>query len=262
MFTTSTIDPAVTGKRDERKHVVVRFFTKSVHDPKLTRDQKSPTPLFRDEEYVELKFRGDAKSVNVAPAHDRAFLNREPDGPSHWSYAEFYHEQYDAFKAGEAQRASGAFTPLEMMTDLSPSLLASLKAKNIHSIEALAEIEPQHLRGFGTNGQALRTKAEDYIEAAKQRFDTSALMDENVKMRAEIEQLRSLVTASDPVTDDAPGNAGHSEFAAEFESWSNDALRSFITDQTGEEPSKNIGGPILKKMAAKVAAEKAGAKAA
>lgn len=259
MFAAQDIDPAVTGRRDERKHVVVRFFLKSVPNAKRSREMRSPQ--FDDQEYCEIKFRGDAKSINVGPAHEPVIFMRDDHGARHYSYAEFYADQYAVFKAGEAQKAAGTYTPIEMLTSIPPSQISTLKAMNIHSVEALEEIEPQHLRKLGTNGQALRTAAEEYIEAAKRRFDAAALETENAELRARLERLETMMKgATEP--EEAEPEEGEAEFATEFKSWSLDALRAFLTDQTGEEPSANAPAHILRKMAVKVAAEKAKAKAA
>lgn len=80
-------------------------------------------PTVKNIEMVEIFQAGekDTQIEEVNVLHQRRW-------PRHW----------DAFKAGQAQIADG--TPLELLFPANPQVVADLKSKNIHTIQALAGV--------------------------------------------------------------------------------------------------------------------------
>ena len=247
----SMLDP--TARRDERKHVVVRFFNHPVHDPVAS--EKEKRPVFKDVPYVRLQFRGDNKSETVQPALDRVFFNRDREDhePTHLSYAEFYPEQWEAFVKGEtARQAVGAYTPIEMLTELTPAKIAELKAINIHTVESLAELEHANLKKLGGQGMALRTRAEQFLAASKERVDAASMAARLEALEAENARMKTLLDGAAEESEEDAEETG----STEFDDWDGDTLRAFISDQTGQEPGKNTTLKALRKMANNIKKEK------
>lgn len=120
-----------------------------------------------EEEYVEIRIAGDDKTVMVRRVQDR---DRE-------QFADYYR----AFKMG----VSGPIgTPLEDWPMLNADQINFLKAKNISTLEALAELGENGIASLGMGGRAL-------VESAKRELQRRRHKAEE----AEAEELRRQVQA-------------------------------------------------------------------
>ena len=97
------------------------------------------------------------------------------------TYAERFMRQYRQFKAMAAQTKSG--TPLAHAPFLTEARRAELRAQNIYTVEALADIDGQELKNLGTGGREMKNKAMEYIAESKTQAP-------NMAAAAELEALQ------------------------------------------------------------------------
>jgi hypothetical protein len=151
-------------------------------------------PVYDDLEVIEIRFAANRQTVGVFPAHELCEwgVDQNTGIRQRITYAQKYPDQYKAFKHGAAQSASG--TPIEELTFLTQGKRLELKALNIYTAEALAELDGVNLKALGMSGRELKNQAQAYLDAAASTSDV-------LKMAAEIETLKAQLAAKD---DDKP----------------------------------------------------------
>lgn len=151
-------------------------------------------PIFVDQEYVRIVIAGDSKS---SPVHkvNQSHIDRWPD-------------HYRAFKQGHEAPIEG--TPLNQWPSISASQAAELKALNIHTVEALAQLPDTGIQRIGMGGRELVKKAVAFLEAAKDTAAAQKYAAENERLRNDVEmlqqQIKELASLIDEKTspDDTP----------------------------------------------------------
>ena len=165
--------------------IAPRFFIDAVEDVAETR--KQGRPIFKDMEFVEVKFAGDRQRVHVAPAHEPF---RRDKATNQWvTYAQEYAPIYQKFKDGITQDAIG--TPLEEVPFLTASKRSELKALNIRNIEALASLDGQPLARLGMGGRELKNQAIAYLEKASGSADVIKMAAENEALKSQMDDLKA-----------------------------------------------------------------------
>lgn len=171
----------------QKSQVHVTFYMKAKEDKKASRE--AGRPIFKDVEYVQIRYPGDTKREHHAPAHERAYL--PPDsGGQRISYAEMYPDHYKLFKA-EAEQVVG--TPLKELPFLTEAQRATLKAYGILSAEQFVGTPDRNLRNLGMGYHALRNQAKAYIEKATGNADTARLAAENAEMSDRLKAMEAML---------------------------------------------------------------------
>lgn len=238
----------------DTRHLFIEFFLDAVENQNKSR--KEGRPVYDEREFVRIKFVGDPKRIHVAPAHEKFW--RDPSTNTWVSYAERYHKHYDAFKTGEAVKGSG--TPLEELHFINVAKRAELKALNIHTAEALAQMDGAALARVGMYGRSLKTQAQAYLDSAAKTAPFSKLAEENAALVARIQALEAQMATGKPaapaVSDDAMADRIEDAMAAEaearvsrFNNWSDADLKAFIKDRTKKAPQGQPSHATLVRMA-------------
>jgi len=196
-------------------------------------------PIFNDQEIVRVRFPGsDACYVFPATAKASGWISDPLTGEmTQITYAEKFRKQYLQFKERATQTKSG--TLLDYVPFLTESKRAELKALNIYTLEALAEVDGQPLKNLGMHGRDLKNKATEYIAETKQGAPSKEL----------IEQLEALKARNAILEEDAKFVSQRQAAEAEFENMSVDQLREFITSNTGHTPQGTLNRKTLIRMA-------------
>src|SRR5262245_13888231 len=115
-----------------------------------------------DIELCEIRAPG-SRDVKAFPAHVRSHWSVDPYTGLNIevSYAQRFKRQYEQFKAHAQQTKTG--TPLAYVPFLTEARRAELRALNIYTIEALAEVEGAELKNLGYQGRDLKNRAIEYI---------------------------------------------------------------------------------------------------
>jgi hypothetical protein len=199
-------------------------------------------PIYDDMELVEILIPGDRLSRPVLVASEES----SNGGPT---WAQLYPREYEAFKRGQIQATSG--TPLEHWPTslLTAARVAELKALNIFSVEDLAAVADGYLGRMGMGARELREQARAYIARGKEDATSNAMAariaDLEAKLAAVLE-MRTAVPAqpAEPVERD-------------LADLSNDELKAYIKQQTGEPVRGNPSRETLIERASALAMEPA-----
>lgn len=124
--------------------------------------------IFDDVIYVEVIAPGSGNSTPVFEL-ERVFDEHmnHPEPLRGTKYEELKQYIEDFKKNEEARDSSLAGTPLEQWPEMNRSLVATLKAQGVFTVDALAALPDSKLSVVGPDGRSWRSKAEAYIEDAK-----------------------------------------------------------------------------------------------
>lgn len=92
-------------------------------------------------------------------------------------------------------------TPLEMWPALDVRQIASLKALNIYTVEALADLSDSALQQVGMGARDLKTRAQAFLDAASGTADVQQLAADNKRLT---DQLAALQAKLDQMEADKP----------------------------------------------------------
>lgn len=192
-------------------------------------------PIYDDVERCEIRVPG-SKDVKIFPAHERSDwqFDQFTGGQTERTYAQRFRRQYEQFKAHQVQTKTG--TPLAHVGFLAEGKILELRALNIYTVEALAHIDGNELKALGYQGRDLKNKAEEYIATAKKGVPSIAA-------EAELEALRSrtqLLEEDNKTLKDAVTKP-----SAEFGEMTEEQLKEYIAEATGQRP---LGNPSRKTL--------------
>ena len=235
------------------KHVDVQFYNGTQEDPRAS--MEAGRPIFKDVEMVRLRPVGRTDRDLHAPANARSkYVRKGLRGGKRYTYAEYFWMHYEAFKAEQEQKGLGG-TPLSELTTLTEAKRKELRAKNVHTVEALANLDGHDLKALGMDARQHKTMAAAYLERAsgaavdaKHAAEMEAVRKQMADMAATIEALKAQHGSVSPVEDhtvmDDPG-------PDPFENWEADDLRNYVKDR-GEKPAPNLGLAKLRALANEV----------
>lgn len=222
----------------DTSHLFIEFKPEKIEN--LAKTKEAGRPIFDDIELCSIQHVGDQKTWFVVPAEERSIYIRDPGGSGRYvTYAECYFEHYKAFKEGQARAQSG--TPVEELPFLTNAKRAELKALNIHTAEALAQLEGTPLTRLGMGGREMKTQAQAYLDRAKEGAMDAKLAAQNARLQDEIEKMREqlanvmekLPKAARKKMEDEQEDEEPAAAVSAFESWSDDDLRAYIKERTG-----------------------------
>lgn len=141
-------DGDFTANRDAADKTIPEFFLQA--EKNNFKSEEAGREIFEDREFVRIITPGMMRSIPVEPVN--------PEHIHRWP------RQYDAFKRGLDPVTEG--TPLDQVAFLSPSVVRTLQAMNIKTVEALAGVTDGVLSDLPLGGRDLRTKAQAFLDSA------------------------------------------------------------------------------------------------
>lgn len=144
--------------------------------------EKSGHPVFKNIPYITITFPGDNTKRVVRPVKMESDVRGASD-PERWP------RQWDRFQRQAEQVQDG--TPLEQWPPVTKADVLMFKAQGIHTVEALAAVSDANLERLGPGVRGFRTKAQDYLEAAKGGEAMAALRAENKDLHAKFDALQA-----------------------------------------------------------------------
>jgi hypothetical protein len=218
--------------RGDTSHLFIEFVTREVQNP--LKSQEAGRPVYDDVEFCSIQRVGDQKTWSWHPAQECSIYVRERGGEGRYvTYAECYYEHYKAFKEGQARAQSG--TPVEELPFLTNAKRAELKALNIHTAEALAQLDGTPLTRLGMGGRELKNQAQAYLDRAREGAIDAKLAAQNARLQEEIEKMRvQLANVLERTGGKAPAEEEElEEEPSSLEAMSDDDLRALVKEKTG-----------------------------
>lgn len=125
-------------------------------------------PIFDDVIYCEVISPGSRDSTPVFElVRNFAEESSHHGTPLYGQKYEEYKDFVKDFEKSEQSDASLSGTPLAQWPEMTRTMVASLKAQNIFTVDALANLPDTRLIAVGPDGRTWREKAKAYIENAK-----------------------------------------------------------------------------------------------
>lgn len=187
-------------------------------------------PVVDIREVVQMRFAHDRNYSPVFPvdATYRTIRGRPI------TFAERWADQYRAFLSGNEQVVTG--TPLEELKPygITPAQISLCRAQNIHSIEALCQLEGVGRKRIGTVGNDIIPMAQKWEEARITALNATH-GDEISRLKAEIEALKAVGQHPAQVEDEA----GQDESSDPFPGVSDAELKDRIAEVAGARPRGN-----------------------
>lgn len=162
--------------------LIVQFYLHAVRQGAAS--EKAGRDIFKDEEYVWIRFAGDRTKEVRRPVDLEGRSGHAPD-PERWPKA------WMAFKNSQAQVHEG--TPLEQFPILGTSTVLNFKAYNIHTVEQLAAVSDAVIHNLGTGAMDLREKAKAWLKAAADASAVTQMQSELAKRDADIAALKAQI---------------------------------------------------------------------
>lgn len=214
---------------DTREITITPVF-KHITVENVPASEREGRPVLETLEVVEVRFAGSKLYSPVFPVD--AMWKR--DGHRMVTYAERWADQYQAFLAGNDQKASG--TPLEMLKPygISDAQLSLCRALRIYSVEALHHLEGPNLKSLQMNSNPLKDMARRYMA---DRASGASNVDRIAELEAQIAALQKALPANEPT----PAEVDQAITAAndEFDAMSEDDLKEAIAAKVGSRPRGN-----------------------
>lgn len=171
-FNPQAYSPDGTAIFGNDAQLMVRFF---IH-PELSvyQSKERGVPVYNDVEMIEVFQPGEKESVKqlVTDFHRMRFP-----------------KQYENFKNGKEQQGSG--TPLDLLFPSEPSIVLTLKAVNIFSIQQLAALNDHAIGALPMGGRQLVERAKNYLRTSQ----TGADLNRMEEMQKQIAELQAALQA-------------------------------------------------------------------
>jgi hypothetical protein len=209
-------------------HLVVDFFIDKKHNKR--KSAEAGTKIFDDVEKVRIRIAGDTKSVFVAPAHDQSSVFG-PDN-ERLTYAELHAGPYEAFKRGQDAVIEG--TPIGNLPMLTSAKEATLKAANIHTVEALADMDGSALTKLGMKSRDLKNQAVEYLEKQVSKAGSAELEQENEALKARLAALEAQMDGNEAQLADAVAVDDDDDDENPFADWDKDTIATWLEEQGGK----------------------------
>jgi hypothetical protein len=152
-------------------------------------------PIFDEVIYVEVISPG---SGNSTPIFELVRYMAKESGRAEPKYGNKYDEfkkYVKDFNDAESRDASLSGTPLNQWPEMTRTMVATLNAQKIFTVEALAVLPDSKLTVVGPDGRTWREKAAAYIEYAKNNAFATDLAAKLERQTVENEDLKAQIAA-------------------------------------------------------------------
>ncbi len=167
----SDLDFSIPGVEMLKTSLLVRF--EDFAEKQNFESEQQGRPIYKTKTYIRMtKVGGKEEVAREAKEQDK----------------QKYPMQFAAYVSGKSQAVIG--TPIETFPLLETSQVATLKALSILSVEQLAAVSDNDLDKLGMGARELRSKAQGFIQAAKDCSHVTKLSAENERLSNEIAILK------------------------------------------------------------------------
>lgn len=156
----------------------VTFYNEAIEVP--FESERSGHPVYKDVAYVHIMFPGNSTTQVRRPVKLKGDENT-PSDPQRWP------QQWAAFQSQSEQVHSGI--PITEWPPITKSQALALKAMQIHTVEALADVPDMGLTWLGA--REMQQKALTWLKNAGDGAEVLRLQKENENLRSDVEALKA-----------------------------------------------------------------------
>ena len=222
----------VTRIQDDPASVTAVFENHPMLDEKASKI--AGIPKYNDLAVVRITLAANKHTQGVFPANEiwryedvteNGYVQRVPI-----TYAMRFPKQYGQFVNGDKQSFSG--TLISELPFLTQSKRLELKGLNVHTAEALAELDGPQLKMLGPQGRELKNQAIAYLQNAKANAGSVELADALSIRDAQIEELKRQIDSLKPQPDINVSHEASQSTIDGFKEFSDDDLKEWLKDSS------------------------------
>jgi hypothetical protein len=164
--------------------------------------EREGRPIYDEVVYVEVISPGSGNSTPIFEAIRYLAPEAKQKEPLYRVKYPDFKKYIEDFDASEKHDASLSGTPLSQWSEMNRSMVASLKAQKIFTVDALANLPDGKLNVIGPDGRTWREKAKAYLESSKSDAYATALAadlekarQDNADLQAQLKEMADRVTA-------------------------------------------------------------------
>lgn len=182
MMASDANNPNFVGAHNPDAALVVKFYSKAVHQPFPS--VAAGRPIYENVDYIQIFTPGNQLNIIDTPVR-----------PEH---KQRFRLQWMEYEAG---RGSGmeSGTPLTQWPSLSAAQAEEFRALKFFNVEQLANASDQQLQSLGMVGGAnpmvIRDRAKAFLNLASGNAPTEKLAQENAEMKAQLEAMQKQMQA-------------------------------------------------------------------
>jgi len=185
MLASDANNPNFVGAHNPDSALVVKFYSKAVHQP--FESAKQGRPIYADVDYIMIFTPGNQLNIVDVPARN--------------DHKQRFAQQYAAFKAGQGD-GSEAGTPVNQWPFLSASQAEEFRAMKFFTVEQLANGSDLQMQSLGMvggmNPLMIRERARAFLNIAAGNAPAEAQAQENADLREQLanmqKQIQSMIS--------------------------------------------------------------------
>lgn len=164
------------GQPEHVPQVAVGFCMESVEDKR--KSAEAGYKVYTEREYCKIVVPGDKQSLYFQPATDEK--------------RQKFPNAYRAFQ-GRVAKPVVEGMPIEQWPQISRAQAMTLRAANIHTVEAMAAVHDGNVDKIGSHGRELRAKAQAFLALAKDTAASQALAAENQRLKDQMGAMQKQI---------------------------------------------------------------------
>lgn len=166
-----------TFEMDANRSQYVEFYAEAKLD-KIKTQAAGGKPVYEDKDYIRIISPGARDSEFCRPVQPKDI--------------QAYPEKWEAYKSNEVQVEEGL--PLDKWAYLTQAQVKTIKARNVHTVEQLANLTDSASKTLGLNGTEIRRAAQEYLSSADDKMDEiNRLKADKNKQDVQIKELTDQV---------------------------------------------------------------------
>ena len=182
MIASDADNPNFVGAHNPDAALVVKFYTKAVHQP--FRSTQEGRPIYSDVDYIQIFTPGN--QLNII------------DTPVRGEHQARFAQQWAAYKSGKEGGAEFG-TPVNQWPFLSASQAEEFRAVKFFTVEQLANASDGQLQALGMiggmNAHVIRERAKAFLSASAGNAPTEKLAQENEELKQQMADLQRQMQA-------------------------------------------------------------------
>lgn len=182
MLASDDANPNFVGAHNPDAALVVKFYSRAVHQPFESSQQGRP--IYLDVDYIQIFTPGNQLNIIDTPVRNE--------------HKQRFRAQWNAYQEGKGNGME-AGTPLTQWPFLSAAQAEEFRGVKFFTVEQLANASDQQLQSLGMiggmNPHSIRDRAKAFLGQAAGNAPTERLAQENAEMKAQLAEMKRQMDA-------------------------------------------------------------------